>query len=141
MQEDHAGSNGGASSTCPGYTGGFLEDPDRVAYMQVGETVAHFEGVLPGVHKYSQGAKFILYPIGEVWWTHYSAMLLLQGMPVQRLLGPEHILVKGEHLPVYSPRPGMRGVVLANVVENPFDLSSIELLGHVLKATPDLANW
>lgn len=57
--------------------------------------------------------------ITRLFWTHASALLVLQGANLQHLFRDRFVLIQGQPTEPYDPRPGMRDVVLAEVDEAP----------------------
>ncbi len=55
----------------------------------------------------------------RLFWSHASALVVLQGANLQHLFRDRFVLISGQPTKVYDPRPGMVDVHLAEVAEAP----------------------
>jgi hypothetical protein len=62
--------------------------------------------------------------IDRLYWTHTSALLLLQGGDFPLVFRGRFVLVSASALPVHSPTPGLKDVLLAEVKEAPPNFSA-----------------
>jgi hypothetical protein len=100
--------------------GGVSQDPDQVdigglAYLEVSNRV---DGDPEGVF-FEDRFSVKLYYYDRLYWRHKAAVQLAQGLSVQKVLGPEWIIIDGKTVPAWHPRPGLEIVVVAKVLDNP----------------------
>ena len=77
---------------------------------------------------YSAGRfKARIFKYGRLCWSHRAAILFLQGATVQKVLGPAWIILGGTSVAVWDPRPGLKDVVVAAVMENDAQLMAEQL--------------
>lgn len=68
-----------------------------------------------------------VYDFDQFYWTHTGTILRLQGVPVFEVLGMALVLLRGNHRPVYDPRPGASDVRVVMPLENPANLSQRQI--------------
>jgi hypothetical protein len=122
------------AGTRPGATTGILAGPDRVVRLRfLGRDLAYATsyGASPikGTYEF-KGERYriewVRWSFPELYWLHTTALLALQGASLQQLL-PGWLVLRGDRLPAYSPLPGATGVVLAELVDPPTDLTPRQL--------------
>jgi hypothetical protein len=67
-------------------------------------------------------------------WRHTPALLLLQGATVQEVLGTDWIVLDAQTLPCWNPSPGAHNVTVAQILENPGQLSPQHLFLEIRQA-------
>lgn len=75
--------------------------------------------------------EWVRWTFPKLYWRHTPALLALQGASTQQLL-PGWLVLAGDRLPAYSPVPGLVGVVLAELVDPPTDLTHRQLFELLL---------
>lgn len=68
-----------------------------------------------------------VYDFEVLYWLHSGAMLRLQGEHTLDILGLSICVLRGEHRPIWHPRPGMNGVRVVVPIDNPEGLRPIEV--------------
>lgn len=67
----------------------------------------------------------------ELFWSHTTGLLVLQGASLQQAL-PGWLVLRGDRMPAYSPTPGAVDVVLAELGDPPTDLTHRQLFELLL---------
>ena len=60
-------------------------------------------------------------------WKRACAFKMLQGAPLQQLLGARYVVLRGEFLPFYHPTPGAKDLRLAELLDSPEPLTQRRL--------------
>jgi hypothetical protein len=63
----------------------------------------------------------------RLYWTHTGALLRLQGDTVYNIIGSAACVLRGKHLPVWHPRPGMEDVRIVVPRVDPRGLSPVDV--------------
>lgn len=132
----------GDVSTLPagaGPTTGILVGADRVIRLSfLGRELAHavVYGASPIKGTYElDGERYhiewVRWAFPELFWSHTVGLLVLQGISLQQAL-PGWLVLRGDRKPAYSPSPGATGVVLAELVDPPTDLTPRQLFELLL---------
>lgn len=66
-----------------------------------------------------------VYDFESLYWSHRGALLRLQGEHVLDILGLSICVLRGDHRPVWHPRPGMTGVRVVVPLFNPLGLQPL----------------
>jgi hypothetical protein len=138
MQEEDARDLEGTRATDPGGAGGLLEDPNRVVIgpeqNQVtvyahGVAMAILEKHINSLELAQNDPLFVaaVLDFESLYWTHTGALLRLQGDTVYNILGPSICVLRGQHRPVWSPRPGLDHVRVVVPREDPRGLSPVDV--------------
>jgi hypothetical protein len=75
----------------------------------------------------------VAYSINRLYFEYGHAMLLLQGVPAHKLVGPNYVYYGGERSPAYATRAHMKDVQLALVTKCPSNMKLEEVV-RVLRA-------
>lgn len=117
MQDTHAGGNSGAFFLVPTETPRLLETPDGwklVGYndRELGraEDLTQKSFSIPAPNGDIEG---VLFYIKRLYWSQGQGLLYIQGAPLQRLIGPNYMVVSAERCSAFSVRPHITKVHLA----------------------------
>jgi hypothetical protein len=66
--------------------------------------------------------------IEKLYWNHAWGLLYLQGMPLQKLLGPNYLLIRVQPCSIFDARPHVKNVHLARIQAAPQSLRLEELV-------------
>lgn len=133
--EGHEDPATGATPTAAG----ILEDPDGVTRLVFfGRELAHAPEAkvssLKGTYELD-GEAYCLewnrWTFPRLYWSHVTALLLLQGATFQQVL-PGWLVLRGDLRPAPDPLPGADRVVLAEITEVPAGLTHRQLFELLL---------
>ena len=138
MQKEEPRDQQGPDTPRTGEAIRFLEDPHRlVVGPEHGQVTVYVHGVVTAIlsgHTNSlvlQNAEpvFIatVMDFDRLFWSQQGALLRLQGEQVYNLLGSAITLIRGKHLPVWHPRPGIEDVRAVVPILNPRGLAPVDV--------------
>lgn len=77
--------------------------------------------------------KWRCWEMDRLFWSHSSALLVMQGANLQLLFRDRFVLIRGQPTKLYDPRPGMVDVHLAEVAEAPLGFTTQEVFFTVVE--------
>lgn len=74
-----------------------------------------------------------VYDFQALYWTRSGALQRLQGVHALDILGPAITLLRGQHRPIYHPRPGLETPRVVLPTHNPLGLRPIDVFQIAMK--------
>jgi hypothetical protein len=128
VQEAQPGHHPSTSVTGTTVPERLLEDSDGVTRLYYAGTVlAEARGPVRTQDLSRDGVSWRGWYLPRLLWKRACAFKMLQGAPLQQLLGPRYVVLRGEFLPFYCPTPGAKGLRLAELLDSPEPLTQRRL--------------
>lgn len=139
MQEERPEDHSRAGGLPDSGAARILEGTDGVTLLSVmGRDIAYSvtasSSIMSGLYQSPLGAyriEWCRWFFDSLFWSHASALLLLQGGSLQQILQPWMVL-RADPRPPHDPHPGADGVVLAELFETPAELTHQQLFELLL---------